>query len=155
KDAYLQSLPQNSRGQYAELSEKHPGSKRPLPRKLIVATSEPTTVYGKRNADEKTSQAFFDLNLKRPFLYKGLTVETPEEKAKLAAIEEEDAKLQDYSCRLDISGDTHHYTRYWGDDSRGLRNDLALSNYASIVSGGGGASMSPTQADFGEIKSQA
>lgn len=50
----------------------------------------------------------------------------------------------------------HHYARYWGDDSLGVSSGAATAdNYASVVSGGGGASMSPTQTDYNEVEEQA
>ncbi len=56
-------------------------------------------------------------------------------------------------CRLDLSGDTHHYARYWGP----ARDEAAPSaaNYASVVSGLGGAFLHPTHTQFKEIKEQA
>ena len=62
------------------------------PPKLIVATPEPTTVLGKlAKSDDKVAQAFKDLDLRRPFLHDGF--------------------LPEGECRLDLSGDTHHYAR--------------------------------------------
>lgn len=123
----------------------------PMPAKLIVATSEPTTVDGRRaGEDDKTSRAFSVLNLTRPFLYRGLGgIEGSWKKA------EQESNAHEPACRLDISGDTHYYARYWGDDTQGLGEGLSAPNYASVVSGGGGASMSPTHADAGEVAAQA
>ena len=103
-------------------------------KKLIVATSEPTTVEGRRKPeDDKTPQAFCYLDLTRPFAYPGGPKDTH---AKIRK-HEEMLGLVDFECRLDISGDVHHYARYWGDEH--------VDNYASVVAGGGGASMSTTQ----------
>lgn len=128
---------------------------RPLPEKLIIATSEPTTVSGQRSAvNDKTAQAFADLNLKRPFLFRDLTEKlSPEEQQALDKCKAADKELQEFQCRLDISGDTHHYARYWGAENSNGRT--GPDNYASVVSGGGGASLSPTQTVLGDIKTQA
>jgi hypothetical protein len=129
------------------------GDRWPMPKKLIVATSEPTTVEGRRSeVDDKTSRAFSFLNLKRPFLYLGIDPADPRAHEQAA---EAKKNLSDFSCRLDISGDTHHYARYWGDDTRNIGNRWSSPNYASVVSGGGGASMSPTQTDLSQVLNQA
>ena len=121
------------------------GDRWPLPRKLIVATSEPCTVEGRREpADGKTPRAFYFLDLTRPFLYPG----GPMDLDNRIRAREEELGLVDFGCRLDISGDVHHYARYWGNAGSG-------GHYASVVSGGGGASMSPTQTDYGEVEAQA
>lgn len=121
------------------------GDRWPAPRKLIVATSEPGTVEGRREPEDgKTPQAFSFLDLTRPFLYPD-GPQSPTNKIRDREIE---LGLVDFQCRLDISGDVHHYARYWGDESSG-------GHYASLVSGGGGASMSPTQTDYGEVPAQA
>jgi hypothetical protein len=104
------------------------------PDKLIVATPEPTTVLGRRaKPDDKTVKAFEGLGLDRPFLKRGV--------------------LEDEKCRLDLSGDTHHYARYWGPASDG--NKESADNYASVVSGLGGAFFHPSHTDFKEVKPQA
>ncbi|MEA2205332.1 MAG: hypothetical protein QOE77_2108 [Blastocatellia bacterium] len=124
----------------------------PMPDKLIVATPEPTTVDGRRSGpDDKTARGFSFLNLTRPFLYRGLSA------AEIAACQKAEREIgaHEPACRLDISGDTHYYARYWGDDTQGLEEGLSAPNYASVVSGGGGASMSPTHADANEVKAQA
>lgn len=127
---------------FPRISREDTGDRWPIPRKLIVATSEPTTVEGKcKPEDDKTCQAFRFLDLKRPFLYQPANPEGDPE------LEKKEKSLVDFHCRLDISGDVHHYARYWGDEED--------SNYASVVSGGGGASMSPTQTDYGQIMEHA
>jgi hypothetical protein len=133
-----------------------------MPKKLIVATSAPTTVEGRRPAeDEQTSKAFSFLDLTRPFLYLsgrcGSTADAETiERRRAIRSKEIEAQLHGFECRLDISGDIHHYARYWGDDSLAGRDGAVSSpNYASIVSGGGGASMSPTQTDYDDVKEQA
>lgn len=161
-----------------ELNDRFPrlqryplGDRWPMPHKLIVATSEPTTVEGRRARDDKdiedkTPQAFSFLDLTRPFLYlKGTLGDANGSKSKAKASKkrpktpkefrnrEKLLELVDFECRLDISGDVHHYARYWGDESR--EDAVAAENYASIVSGGGGAAMSPTQTDYNEVEEQA
>jgi hypothetical protein len=87
------------------------------PRKLIVATPEPTTSYGKfASEDENQSRTFAALGLERPFL------KNPE-------------PLGEGKCRVDLSGDIHHYARYWGATPASQET----SNYTSVMSGGGGA----------------
>lgn len=133
-----------------------------MPSKLIVATSEPTTVEGKRGLPEdKTPMAFSFLDITRPFLYaagkRGSQTDqyTLKDREAIRALERQ-MKLAEFRCRLDISGDVHHYARYWGDDSLdGHDGAVAESSYASVVSGGGGASMSPTQTDYDEVEEQA
>jgi hypothetical protein len=126
--------------------ERYPhGDIWPFPKKLIIATSEPAVVEGRREPEDgKTPQAFRFLDLRRPFLYpKG-----PLDENNDVWRQEEELEVVDFDCRLDISGDVHHYARYWGSEEFG-------GHYASVVSGGGGASMSPTQTDYEEVKAQA
>jgi hypothetical protein len=115
------------------------------PPKLIVATPEPTTVMGKcAKADDKPAQAFADLELERPFLHDGF--------------------LREGECRLDLSGDTHHYARYWGSEATVRKsadsstvvksNAPSASNYASVVSGLGGAFFHPSHTQLKEVASQ-
>lgn len=116
------------------------------PDKLIVATCAPTTVFGKRADpdDEKTSKAFEVLGLAQPFLEGGVP-------------------LKDGQCRLDLSGDIHHYARYWGPPNDGARPRSQActapapnaTNYASVVSGIGGAFHHPTTTYVDEIQEQA
>lgn len=102
-----------------------------IPGKLIVATPEPSTVFGKRAAEDAPMTKLFEyLGLEPSFLH--------------------DGRLSSNKCRLDISGDTHHYARYWGDKNENGES----SNYASVVAGGGGAFLHPSHTDVGEIKKQ-
>ncbi|HEY0405800.1 MAG TPA: hypothetical protein VGC89_08725 [Pyrinomonadaceae bacterium] len=102
------------------------------PAKLIVATPEPTTVFGKyAKADESQSKTFAALELERRFL---------KDAAPLAA----------GTCRLDLSGDVHHYSRHWGPGS----NSADENRYASVMSGGGGAFFHPSQTDIKELEPQ-
>jgi hypothetical protein len=126
---------------------------RPMPEKLIVATSAPTTVFGKLadRDDEKSSKAFYQLKLPRPFL--------PKEKWEAG-----EKDLDPSHIRLDLAGDVHQYARYWGPDSQGApytrpsRAQAAApsaTNYASVVSGLGGAFHHPSITYADEIKEQA
>jgi hypothetical protein len=108
------------------------------PRKLILATSQPTTVFGKyAKPDEPLVKELDKLGLECPFL-KG-------------------AQALDKSlCRLDLSGDVHHYARYWGPNSSNLpEKEQSADNYASVVAGIGGAFLHPSQTDLGKVEEQA
>ena len=106
------------------------------PDKLIVATPEPSTAVGRcARLNEKVPRAFADLNLEQPFL--------------------SDLKLPPGTCRLDLSGDTHQYTRYWGPPANGSGEAPSADNYASVVAGLGGAFLHPSDTDVDEIKAQA
>jgi hypothetical protein len=134
-------------------------------RKLIVATPEPSTVNGERcSRSDKIVAAFTELGLAMPFL------ETPfQQRADSICYE-----LAPDQCRLDISGDTHNYQRYFGptvcvgvgemdgatlnsanarkiDSAGGSGGANLASRYASVVSGGGGAFMHPTEVDYAQI----
>jgi hypothetical protein len=103
------------------------------PEKLIVATPEPTISFGKfAKEDESQAKTFKAIGLKRPFL------ETPEPVAA-------------GTCRVDLSGDIHHYARYFGPP----RGSNASANYASVMSGGGGAFLHPSQTNVHEVQQQA
>lgn len=118
------------------------------PDKLIVATSAPTTVFGKLadRDDEKCSKAFYQLKLARPFVKE---------------TEDGEPQLLPNQIRLDIAGDVHQYARYWGpntgSDTRRTAKAPApsSSNYASVVSGLGGAFHHPSTTYVDEIKEQA
>lgn len=132
---------------FPRLEQTKLGNRWPMPSKLIVATSEPTTVEGRRARDtddvqDKTPQAFCFLDLTRPFMYREGKEARPDIRT-----EEQRLALSAFRCRLDISGDVHHYARYWGEKPG--------NDYASVVSGGGGASMSPTQTDYEEVQEHA
>ncbi len=122
------------------------------PKKLIIATPSPTTVFGKYlGKDKPLAKVFQAIGLRRLFL-------KDEEK-------EETDRLTKDECRLDLSGDVHHYARYWGpktdrdgkEKPRGEQDkDRHWDNsYASVVSGGGGAFFDPTNTYLGGIKEQA
>lgn len=122
-----------------------------IPDKLIVATSAPTTVFGEfaDRDDEKCAKAFFQLELPREFL--------PKDKLE---DEEKDRKLKPEQIRLDLSGDVHQYARYWGPApepkqktrSRAKAEAISRANYASVVSGLGGAFHHPSTTYVDEIK---
>ncbi|HEX8889805.1 MAG TPA: Yip1 family protein [Pyrinomonadaceae bacterium] len=99
--------------------------------RLIVATPEPTTVFGKfATEDENQSKTFQALGLERPFLKN----HEPIGKGK---------------CRLDLSGDVHHYARYFSELREG---EEGTNNYASVVSGGGGAFFHPSHTTIKEVE---
>lgn len=99
------------------------------PKKLIVATPEPTTVFGKyATEDENQSKTFKALGLERAFL------KNPE-------------PLGQGKCRIDLSGDVHHYSRHWGPGSQAPD----AGRYASVMAGGGGAFLHPTQTTIREV----
>jgi hypothetical protein len=105
------------------------------PAKLIVATPEPTTVLGSRaRAGDKVPRAFEALGLEAPFLH--------------------DGALDASKCRMDLSGDTHRYARYWGPAYAHAGGTTPRANYASVVAGIGGAAMHPWSTDATEVREQ-
>lgn len=127
---------------FAELMKKF------KPKKLILTTPEPTTVFGEKcKENDKTAGYLRDitepLGLKQPFFENG-------ELKPLEPSKEKDKNISpapgDY-CRLDLSGDVHHYARYWGPENseNPEGKDSASANYASVVSGGGGAFLHPSE----------
>lgn len=113
----------------AKIEEVQTTLRNSIPNKLIVATPEPSTVFGKRaDKDGSMTKSFERLGLEPSFLH--------------------DGKLDDNKCRLDISGDIHHYERYWG--SKDVNGES--SNYASVVAGGGGAFLHPSHTDVGDVE---
>lgn len=134
------------------------------PKKLIVCTSAPTTVFGKfaDKDDEKSAKAFFQLGLPRPFL------RSENENVPAAEVKGEpppaETKLGADEIRLDLAGDVHHYARYWGPASPNTqptrhycppKKPLARENYASVMSGLGGAFHHPSTTYVDEIREQA
>jgi hypothetical protein len=102
------------------------------PKKLIVATPEPITAFGRfARTDANISKTFAALKLERPFL------KNPE-------------PLGEGKCRVDLSGDIHHYARYWGPPPVSGES----SDYASVMSGGGGAFFHPSQTNLKEVPQQ-
>jgi len=103
------------------------------PDKLIVTTPEPSTVFGKwAKPDAPIVKTFERLGLELSFL------------------QDKCGNLSKGKCRLDISGDIHHYERYWGSN----QNDPEPVNYASVVAGGGGAFLHPSHTDVNEVAKQ-
>ena len=136
------------------------------PKKLIVCTSAPTTVFGKfaDKNDEKSAKAFLQLDLARPFLKSVNLPATNEKEAAEKAEDQKERQLQDDEIRLDLAGDVHHYARYWGPSSpqtqptRHYASDkqpLQRTNYASVMSGLGGAFHHPSTTYVDEIREQA
>jgi hypothetical protein len=109
-----------------------------VPDKLIVATPSPTTVFGKyQRTDSELAKTFAKLGLERPFLKYGKE------------------PLGEGKCRLDLSGDTHHYARYWGPGADGTSASApSASHYASVVSGLGGAFLHPSHTNVHEVEAQ-
>lgn len=103
-----------------------------VPAKLIVTTPEPSTVFGKwAKTDAAIVKTFARLGLAPSFL------------------KDKNGSLNTNKCRLDISGDIHHYERYWGNTQENPK-----PNYASVVAGGGGAFLHPSHTDIGEVPKQ-
>jgi hypothetical protein len=103
---------------------------------LIVTTPEPATVFGKYpKQNSKIAMTFEELGLERVFLRGG-------------------GSLPEGKIRLDLSGDVHHYARYWGPPINSTAKAPSRANYASVVSGTGGAFLHPSHTDVGEIEEQ-
>lgn len=125
------------------------------PKKLIVATCSPTTVFGRIAdvAEKKATQAMLELDLKRPFAPRKAGDKPDFTKSG-------DTVLDEGQCRLDLSGDVHHYARYWGPKANGnprpqntAQRPYAYS-YASVVSGAGGAFHHPSSTYDDEVCEQ-
>lgn len=100
-----------------------------IPDKLIIVTPEPITVFGKWQSDKaEIVNTFNALNIPTNFL--------PNQPA-----------LPQQQCRLDLSGDIHHYERYWATPQ--------TPNYASVVAGGGGAFLHPSHTNLNEVQQEA
>ncbi|MBX7169865.1 MAG: hypothetical protein K1X72_02835 [Pyrinomonadaceae bacterium] len=117
--------------------------------KLILATPEPTTVFGKKCLENEKTATYLtsitqSLGLKQPFLEDGKFVPIDPN--------QQNVKLPNKICRLDLSGDVHHYARYWGQQKVDENNPNINknTNYASIVTGGGGAFFDSTSTLVGE-----
>ena len=127
-----------------------------VPKKLILATCSPTTVFG-RVAEEdeiKATKSMLELGLKVPFA----PLKEGQDKPDLA--NSGDTKLEEGECRLDLSGDVHHYARYWGPQAGGVPRSHntapqpAANSYASVVSGSGGAFHHPSSTYDNEVCEQ-
>jgi hypothetical protein len=127
------------------------------PRKLIVATSSPSTVFGKvaNDDDFKATKALKSLfGDDQPFFPKKRVDGTFDFSVT------GDACMKSGHCRLDISGDVHHYARYWGPATGKPARENSKSaqpsakSYASIVSGLGGAFHHPSNTYDDELQEQ-
>ncbi len=130
------------------------------PEKLILATPEPSVVFGKRPfCDSPEAQPCATLDLARPFVDPNGRASKKKSKTmgEDPAREDDGVPLPEGTCRLDIAGDVHHYARYWGPSSTGSDGPKQPSahNYASVVAGFGGAFLHPSDTDFGEVEEQA
>ncbi|HEX2270113.1 MAG TPA: hypothetical protein VHH35_11285, partial [Pyrinomonadaceae bacterium] len=127
------------------------GNKFKEPDKLILATSAPSTVFGEiaDPDDKKASKPLKALKITRPFLPKNGDLATTG-----------DAALKAGQCRLDLSGDVHHYARYWGPQAatasrkHNSAKRPSAHSYASVVSGAGGAFHHPSTTYNNEICEQ-
>lgn len=142
------------------------------PDKLIVATCSPTTAFGKLAdpKDYKSADAFGQIGIRQPFLPesldraedRGIDLGVPYDLSETG-----DARLREGQCRLDISGDVHHYARYWGppapngalpprlgDGRQAHAQQPEAHSYASVVSGIGGAFHHPSQTYVDEVREQ-
>jgi hypothetical protein len=117
-----------------------------IPKKLIVATCSPSTVFGRvaEAKDFKATGSMLALGLAVPF------APTTKEQPEPDLTESGDDALVEGQCRLDLSGDVHHYARYWGPATGNMprthnsATQPAANSYASIVSGAGGAFHHPS-----------
>jgi hypothetical protein len=125
------------------------------PDKLIVATSAPSTVFGRAASEDETiTKSLQSLGVSKPFL--------PDKNAdgKPDFQNTGDMKLQAGQCRLDLSGDVHHYARYWGPANASVPRQHSTAprptseHYASVVSGSGGAFHHPSTTYNNEICEQ-
>ncbi len=122
---------------YRNISPKDEAGNPVPPKKLIVATPGPSTRFGQlAKADSEIVKTFKKIGLE-PFFIQN-PVDLPDKDG----------------CRLDISGDIHHYERYWGE---GVNQDndpkLLCENYASVIAGGGGAFLHASHTDVGQLQS--
>ena len=139
------------------------------PERLIVATCSPTTTFGKLAdpEDYKAADAFGQLGIEQPFLPKDVEGSRRDD-GTYDLTETGDARLRPGQCRLDLSGDVHHYARYWGppppagsiEPRVGEGSDApkaerpASESYSSVVSGIGGAFHHPSQTYVDEVREQ-
>jgi hypothetical protein len=154
-DRSEQNLDRRQEKFFQELSTRD-GNFKP-PDKLIFATCAPSTVFGRlaEENDAKLVNPQTGLGISRPFL-----PDNPAGKTDLT--ETGDAKLTAGQCRLDLSGDVHHYARYWGPKApagasprkHNTAPQPSAGSYASVVSGAGGAFHHPTPTYDDEICEQ-
>ena len=127
------------------------------PDKLILATSAPSTVFGRvATKDQTITQSLDYLKVDRPFL------PGKDGSGKPVFQNTGDEQLKPGQCRLDLSGDVHHYARYWGPKPANGSSPRKIStaprpssnSYASVVSGSGGAFHHPSATYNNEICEQ-
>ncbi|MEZ4399414.1 MAG: hypothetical protein R3B06_05325 [Kofleriaceae bacterium] len=115
----------------------------PTAARLIVATPSPPIVLGAVVANDAHRDGLARLGL--PPLFDG-------------------AAPAPGTCRLDLSGDTHHYARYQPGAPAPVVADVGLGQaepaptpaaYVSVVSGGGGAFHHPSFPDVGALPARA
>jgi hypothetical protein len=142
---------------FAEITDTNDDDEVIPPRKLIVATSSPSTIFGKVANDEdfKATKALKELfGESQPFF--------PNKRADgtYDFSTAGDACIEPGHCRLDISGDVHHYARYWGPATGKAAREKSQSpapsakSYASVVSGLGGAFHHPSNTYDDELQEQ-
>ncbi len=122
--------------------------------KMIVVTPSPSVIFGRVLAERGFLATMHALGLAAPFLGRSETA------AMLRDGKPADpawrTELLPGQCRLDLAGDMHCYARYGAvaDDGAPVPEDASAvgscSNYASVVSGAGGAFCHSTATDFGE-----
>ena len=126
------------------------------PDKLIVATSAPSTVFGRgARKDQPITTSLRFLGVSLPFFPRR------DKKGKPDFSNTGDNKLKEGQCRLELSGDVHQYARYWGPEAAGdcpRKHTSAVrpssDHYASVVSGLGGAFHHPSTTYDNEICEQ-
>ena len=127
------------------------------PDKLILATSAPSTVFGHAATEDQpiTTSLKFLRKVGLPFLPQRNAAGKPDFQ------QTGDAQLQPGQCRLELSGDVHHYARYWGPPAPGncprehsSAPRPSSESYASVVSGSGGAFHHPSTTFDNEICEQ-
>lgn len=134
---------------------KTTGEQAGIPKKLIVATCSPSTVFGRVAELEelKATKSMLAVGLKVPFAARNAGDKPDLTKSG-------DAALDEGQCRLDLSGDVHHYARYWGPQAKEKPRKQcsaerpAAKHYASVVSGAGGAFHHPSTTYDDEICEQ-
>ena len=129
------------------------------PRKLILATPEPTTVFGRKCSENDKTAIYLKtitepLGFKQPFLTDGKF-----QRVLPGPVKNETNETYAGFCRLDLSGDVHHYARYWGPETEefkkkglSLKKRLSSDHYASLVAGGAGAFFDTTSTLIGETE---
>jgi hypothetical protein len=118
--------------------------------KMIVVTPSPSVVFGRVLAERGFLDTMNALGLALPFM--GTQGDAALLRDGKPADPSWPTSLQATQCRVDLAGDMHCYQRYGAvtDDGKSTTNVDAVSNYASVVSGAGGAFSHSTATDFGE-----